>query len=133
MKLKISNWRDEEGSELEKAKRLLSNKEVSVKEISKLTNLKYQTLVNYRQDLKKLDKASWQTINKLSQFYDAYEISHNVSQEDFLKINAALKDMFDEWREAYADFPDNIKVADAIERIIATDPNAMYVIYKALL
>ena len=133
MKLNIKNWRDNELSELEKAKMILSDKKTVVKQLSEQTGLKYQSLVNYRQNLNVLDNASWKTINKLAQAYDANKMATMMSQEDFFQITTVLKDMFKEWQEAYADFPDIIKIADTIETIISTDPNAMYFIYQNLL
>ncbi|MBD5316832.1 MAG: hypothetical protein HDS11_04095 [Bacteroides sp.] len=133
MKLNIKNWRDNELSELEKAKMILADKNTVVKQLSEQTGLKYQSLVNYRQNLNVLDNASWKTVNKLAQAYDANKMATMMSQEDFFQINTVLKDMFKEWQEAYADFPDIIKIADTIETIISTDPNAMYFIYQNLL
>ena len=133
MKLNIQNWRNDGPSELEKAKMILSDKKTVVKQLSEQTGLKYQSLVNYRQNLNVLDNASWKTINKLAQAYDANKMATMMSQEDFFQITTVLKNMFKEWQEAYADFPDIIKIVDAIETMISTDPNAMYFIYSKLI
>lgn len=133
MNLNIQNWRDNDPSELEKAKMILADKKTVVKKLSELTGIKYQTLVNYRQNLSTVDNASWNIVNKLAQAYDTTKMALIISQQDFFQINTVLKDMFKEWQEAYADFPDIIKIANSIETIISTDPNAMYFIYQNLL
>lgn len=129
---KLKNWQDERGSALDRAKLLLSDSANSPKDISKVTGVKYQTLLNYRQDLDKLDKASWNTINKLSQLYDIYQIQRNLSYQDMLEIQNQIHKMMNDLRDNYAGKNENIMI-DQMEQIITSDPNAIYKIYSSLI
>lgn len=128
---KLRNWQDERGSALERAKALLKNSENSPKDISKATGIKYQTLLNYKQDLDTLDKASWNTINKLSQLYDIYQIQNNLSYQDMLEVQNEIHQMMDELRSSHTGTNENILI-DQMEQIITSDPNAIYKIYANL-
>lgn len=128
---KLKNWQDERGSALDRAKKLLSDSANSPKDISKATGVKYQTLLNYRQDLDKLDKASWNTINKLSQLYDIYQIQKNLPYQDMLEVQNQVHKMMNELRDNHDGTNENILI-DQIEQIITSDPNAIYKIYSNL-
>ena len=44
----VKNWRDERGSELEKAQRLIQDRNNSLKEVSEITGIPLPTLKAYR-------------------------------------------------------------------------------------
>lgn len=136
---KLKNWRDERGSELDRAKALLLNKNNSLAEINKRTKIPYQSLRNYRVNIDKLKDASWKRVNVLSQLYDIYEISKNMSQDDVKDLQSTIHDLFKDLHEDYVD--DVISdeqdramntIISQMEQIITSDPNAIYKIYRAL-
>lgn len=73
MNIEIKDWRQLPNSDLNKAKKVVADKNNSLRQLSKITQIPYQTLVNYRHKLEKLDKASGDKINRLSQVYDAMQ------------------------------------------------------------
>lgn len=77
MNIEIKDWRQLPNSDLNKAKKLVKDKNTNLKELSKLTSIPYQTLVNYRYDIGKLDNAIGVRINRLSQVYDALKKGSN--------------------------------------------------------
>ena len=131
---KLKNWRDECGSELDRAKALLLNKNNSLAEINKQTKIPYQSLRNYRVNIDKLKDASWKRVNVLSQLYDIYEISKNMSQDDVKDLQSTIHDLFKDLHEDYVDEQDRAMntIISQMEQIITSDPNAIYRIYHAL-
>lgn len=136
---KLKNWRDERGSELDRAKALLLNKNNSLAEINKRTKIPYQSLRNYRVNIDKLKDASWKRVNVLSQLYDIYEISKNMSQDDVKDLQSTIHDLFKDLHEDYVDDVMSDEqdramntIISQMEQIITSDPNAIYKIYCAL-
>jgi len=136
---KLKNWRDERGSELDRAKALLLNKNNSLTEINKQTKIPYQSLRNYRVNIDKLKDASWKRVNVLSQLYDIYEISKNMSQDDVKDLQSTIHDLFKDLHEDYVDDVMSDEqdramntIISQMEQIITSDPNAIYKIYRAL-
>ena len=78
-----------------------------------------------------MDKASWNTINKLSQLYDIYQIQNNLSYQDMLEVQNEIHQMMDELRSSHTGTNENILI-DQMEQIITSDPNAIYKIYANL-
>ncbi len=136
---KLKNWRDERGSELDRAKALLLNKNNSLAEINKRTKIPYQSLRNYRVNIDKLKDASWKRVNVLSQLYDIYEISKNMSQDDVKDLQSTIHDLFKDLHEDYVDDVMSDEqdramntIISQMEQIITSDPNTIYKIYRAL-
>lgn len=136
---KLRNWRDECGSELDRAKALIADRNNSLKQISEITNIPYQSLRNYRANISSLDKASWLRINLLSQVYDMFEVAHNMSQDDVAKLQKMIHGLFSDMRDNYVDstMPDKddmrmLTLVNQMEQIITSDPVAIYKIFKAI-
>lgn len=131
-KVYLKNWQDKRGTETARAKALIADKNTNLTELSKKTNIPYQSLVNYRADISKLDKASWQRINVLSQVYDILEISNNMTQDDVWKIQGEIHDMFNELRKIYKNDTGRLVMIKNMEEIITSDPVAVYEIFKSI-
>ena len=135
----LKSWQDERGSELDRAKALIADKNNSLKQISEITKIPYQSLRNYRANISSLDKASWLRINLLSQVYDMFEVAHNMSQDDVAELQETIHGLFNDMRDDYVDSTmpdkDDIRIRtliDQMEQIITSDPVAIYKIFKAI-
>ena len=96
-----------------------------------LYDIRRQALLNYMQDLDKLEKASWTTINELSQLYDSYQIQKSLPYQDMLEVQNQVHKMMNELRDNHDGTNENILI-NQMERIITSDPNAIYKIYRRL-
>lgn len=130
--IKLRNWQDGRGSQLARAKAVIADKNTNLTKLSKKTNIPYQSLVNYRSNISKLDKASWKRINVLSQVYDILEISKNMTQDDIWKMQGEIHDMFNKWRKKYKNDVTRLEMAKVMEKIITSDPVAVYEIFKSI-
>lgn len=129
-KLHLKNWRDERGSELDRAKSLIKDKNNSLPEISKITKIPVQSLRNYRGNIYKLDKASWKRINRLAQLYDIEEVSGSISQDDLILVQKEIHNIFAKSSQN-ASIPDQV-IIKQMEQIITSDPLAVLKIFKAV-
>lgn len=126
----LKNWRDKGGSELDKAKTIIADKNTSLKNLSLLTKIPYQSLVNYRAELSKLDRASWERINLLAQSFDIAEIQDNMTQNDVKELQRKLHSMFNDWRQLYRNDNSSLRIINSIETIITSDPVACFEIFR---
>lgn len=127
---RLKNWRDKGGSELDKAKAIIADKNTSLKNLSLLTKIPYQSLVNYRAELSKLDRASWKRINLLAQSFDIAEIQDNMTQNDVKELQSKLHSMFNDWRQLYRNDNSSLRIINSIETIITSDPVACFEIFR---
>lgn len=121
--VKLKNWRDARGSQLERAKKVIMDHQIKLVNLSPLVRIPYQTLVNYRQNIDKLDKANWQFINRLAQAYDIIEIQNTMSQTDVLKMQSELTDIFNKLPKT--------KMTKRLKQIVTSDPVIVYELFKA--
>lgn len=126
----LKSWRDKGGSELDKAKTIIADKNTSLKNLSLLTKIPYQSLVNYRAELSKLDRASWKRINLLAQSFDIAEIQDNMTQNDVKELQSKLHSMFNDWRQLYRNDNSSLRIINSIETIITSDPVACFEIFR---
>lgn len=127
---RLKNWRDKGGSELDKAKAIIADKNTNLKNLSLLTKIPYQSLVNYRANLSKLDRASWKRINLLAQSFDIAEIQDNMTQNDVEELQSKLHNMFNDWRKQYSNDNSSLRIINSIETIITSDPVACFEIFR---
>lgn len=127
---RLKNWRDKGGSELDKAKTIIADKNTNLKNLSLLTKIPYQSLVNYRANLSKLDRASWKRINLLAQSFDIAEIQDNMTQNDVKELQSKLHNMFNDWRKQYSNDNSSLRIINGIETIITSDPVACFEILR---
>lgn len=127
---RLKNWRDKGGSELDKAKTIIADKNTNLKNLSLLTKIPYQSLVNYRANLSKLDRASWKRISILAQSFDIAEIQDNMTQNDVKELQSKLHSMFNNWRKQYSNDNSSLRIINSIETIITSDPVACFEIFR---
>lgn len=132
MKIKLKNWRDENGSDLDKAKALILNKDTNLSEVSRILDMPVQTLRNYRAKPETLNKASWTRINQLAQVNDVLIISENISADDVLAINNQIHQMMDYLKEDYEGQELSLEMIKQMEIVLTSDPEITYKIFKAL-
>lgn len=121
--VKLKNWQDARGSQLERAKKVIMGHQIKLVELSKLTKIPYQTLVNYRQNIDSLDNANWQYINKLAQAYDIVEIQNGMTQLDVFEMQATLNYLFDKLPKT--------PTVNRLKQIVTSDPVIVYELFKA--
>lgn len=127
---RLNNWRNKGGSELDKAKTIIADKNTNLKNLSLLTKIPYQSLVNYRANLSKLDRASWKRINLLAQSFDIAEIQDNMTQNDVKELQNKLHSMFKDWRKQYSNDNSSLRIINSVETIITSDPVACFKIFR---
>ena len=113
---------DNSMSDLDKAKIILTSKDILVKDLSKLTKIRYQTLVNYRQDLTRLDRASWAIINKLARIYDRFVHPSELPSDTSAELQDKLNELFGTWKKSYTNSPSELKIIDLIQNSVNSDP-----------
>lgn len=125
------NWREERGSALERAKKLVSAPDSSVKAISDLTGIKYQVIANYRQKPDTLDNAAWQKVDALGRAYNFFQITKLLSDQDMFAMQNILHDVFADLYDKQASEPRLIHMVAALEKMTASDPVMLYELFKA--
>lgn len=131
MKIKLDNWRDQRGSELEQAKKVVADRNTSLINLSKLTHIPYQTLRNYRSNIDDIDKASWKRINVLAQAWDINIVQNTTSQRDVKEFLKYLSKMFDNWLMDSAKNKKKLAIIKRMRTIILSDPVAVAELFKA--
>ena len=128
-KVKFDNWRDARGSELEKAKRLIKSKKIRLIDISKKLGIPYQSVKNYTRKDSKLDKASWERVNKLSQLEDALYVQENMTSQDVIDFIGYLNILFRDIAETVDD--DDLPVINRLHEIVLSDPLLLTELFKS--
>lgn len=124
MKIKIDNWRDRHGNDLDKAKRLLADKSITNKQIVDVTGISKLSISNYRTGKTDIEKAKWSIVNKLAQMYDILEFTptYGPNGENIIKFSKVLSEYFEENKEAYKDDPRFLEMIVILESIVTSDP-----------
>lgn len=120
--VKLKNWRDERGSQLERAKKVLMDKDIDLHDLSRLVRIPYLVLNDYRKSIDNLDNAYWEDLNKLAQAYDIVDIQNNMNQNDVINTQNKVNDLFNQLPKN--DFTKRLK------QIITSDPLVIYELFK---
>lgn len=120
--VKLKNWRDERGSQLERAKKVLMDKDIDLHDLSRLVRIPYQVLNDYRKSIDNLDNAYWEHINRLAQAYDIVDIQNNMNQNDVINTQNKVNDLFNQLPKN--DFTKRLK------QIITSDLLVIYELFK---
>lgn len=132
MKIKIENWRDRQGDDLDKARKLLADKSISDAQIVRGTGINKVSINNYRHGKTSIEKAKWTVVNKLAQMYDALELAPFIGEngENVIKFSKVLSEFFEENKEAYKDDPRFLEMVENLETIVSSDPYIMVSLMK---
>ncbi|QIA88607.1 type I-E CRISPR-associated protein Cse1/CasA [Lactobacillus johnsonii] len=89
---------------LDKAKALISNRKVKLKDISKKTGIAYPTIRAYSVNPDKLKNAAWKSITALSNLYDELDDKHKIQKEKFNLVT-------DPWIKVLNESGENITIS----------------------
>ncbi|MCH4163576.1 MAG: hypothetical protein LKF37_02215 [Lentilactobacillus diolivorans] len=124
----LKNWREQQGTELDKAKKLIQSN-ANMAEVSRQTGISTVSLSAYRKGDTDITKAKWTTINKLAQVWDIRQITPNISTSKFLNYVDDLDDWFDEAKQLDPRDPMH-DVISALSSMVKSDPVMMFELYK---
>lgn len=135
----FKNWRDENGTELERAKKLFSDTKISLKQISNATEIPYETLKRYSSGANPLEGAKWSRVHALANYYDVQIVANAMSMGDVKDIQDLISDMFKFLTRHYLghdvshpqDSADLVtdETIKQMKQIVTSDPTAIYKIY----
>lgn len=124
----VQNWRDQQGSELDKAKKLLASAN-NLTEIADRTHISRVSLSRYKAGKTDIDKASWSIVNRLSQMYDIEHVQTQLEQEDFFEFMNHFANWFDKAKAIDSAQPVQDSV-NALSGMVKSDPVMMAELYK---
>ncbi|ANK63346.1 hypothetical protein AYR56_05470 [Loigolactobacillus backii] len=75
------SWRDDLGSDMDKAKALLADTEISGTFIANTTGINRMNISNYRTGKTDVEKAKWEIVAKLARTYEANWIQEQIGDE----------------------------------------------------
>lgn len=76
-----NSWRDDLGSDMDKAKALLADTKISGTFIANTTGINQMNISNYRTGKTDVEKAKWEIIAKLARAYEANWIQEQIGGE----------------------------------------------------
>jgi len=124
-----NSWRDNLGSDMDKAKALLADTEISGALISKTTGINQMNISNYRTGKTDVKKAKWEIVVKLARTYEVNWIQEQIGGETAEFVNFIRK--FSEAVSNMAKTDD--EMADTIEllgNMAISDIIQLIVLYK---
>lgn len=74
-------WRDELGSDMDKAKAILTDKSVTSAFIANTTGINRVSISNYRNGITDVEKVNWATISKLARAYETDWIQKQIGDQ----------------------------------------------------
>jgi len=86
-----NSWRDDLGSDMDKAKALLADTEISGAFITNTTGINQASISNYRTGKTDVKKAKWEIITKLARAYEANWIQEQIGGEMIEFVNFIRK------------------------------------------
>lgn len=125
----VQNWRDERGTDLEKAKAVIIDRNTNLTKASELLDIPLPTLKGYRKNPDKLKTAAWDKVAKLAHLNDANYIMDNMSADDMKGFMNYLDDMFKEMAGKMSE--EDTPVIAKMRHIIMTDPLAVVELFNA--
>ena len=124
----VQNWRDERGTDLEKAQAFVNDRNNKLTKVSEKLGIPVRTLKEYRAHPEKLRVASWERVATLAHLYDANYIMDNMTEEDTKGFMSYLNDMFKEMAGKMSE--EYTPVIAEMKHIIMTDPLAVVELFN---
>lgn len=128
---RIDKWTDKYGNDLEKAKKVVSDKNISLINLSKATNIPYSSIRIYSHDPSKLDNASWKRIKLLANAFVQATVESKMTDADMQDYPPKLMEKFQEWKVYAAKQNQNTSSIEKIEEIVMSDPLAVAEVFEA--
>lgn len=125
----VQNWRDERGTDLEKAQAFVNDRNNKLTKVSEKLGIPVRTLKEYRAHPEKLRVASWERVATLARFHDANYIMDNMTVEDTKGFMNYLNDMFKEVAGKMSE--EDTHVISKMRHIIMDDPLAVVELFDA--
>lgn len=125
----VQNWRDERGTDLEKAQAFVNDRNNKLTKVSEKLGIPVRTLKEYRAHPEKLRVASWERVASLAHLYDASYIMEDMTQEDMKGFMNYLNDMFKEIAGKMSE--EDTPIIAKMRHIIMTDPLAVVELFNA--
>ena len=125
----VQNWRDERGTDLEKAQAFVSDRNNKLTKTSEKLGIPVRTLKEYRAHPEKLRTASWERVAILAHLYDANYIMDNMTADDMKGFMNYLDDMFKEITGKLDE--EDTPVVAKMKHIIMTDPLVVIELFNA--
>lgn len=72
------SWRDQLGTDMDKAKAILADKSISTTYLANITDISRYGLLNYRSGKTDIEKAAWEIVTKLARAYEAIWITKQI-------------------------------------------------------
>lgn len=130
----IHPWRDQLGTDLDKAKAVLADKSLSGTRLSEISKIAQQTISNYRNGRISIKSASWKNVSKLARVYEALAIQKDLegrqaSFNHFLQIlNKALSKSADKLENS--SYPELADTVDLLTYMVNSDIVTMVALYN---
>lgn len=131
MKGRIDKWTDKYGNELDQAKKIVTDKNINLVNLSKATDIPYSTIRSYRFDPSKLNRASWQRIKLLSNAYIQSVVESKLDYDNMQTYPSKLMNMFKNWKLEAIENNQSVAAIEKIEEIVMSDPLAVAEIFEA--
>lgn len=129
MEKHLKNWRDKWGSDLDKAKAYLADRNHSVSETAKLTGISESALFKYKAHPESLANAAWDRVTKLARLQEADIVAHTMDGDEEKLFSKELNDWFTNLAN---DDPDKRPMIRRMQKIIMNDQLAVMELYKSL-
>lgn len=72
------SWRDQLGTDMDKAKAILADKSVRAAYLANITDISRFSILNYRSGKTDIEKAAWEIVTKLARAYEAVWITKQI-------------------------------------------------------
>ena len=119
------SWRDEYGSDMDKAKALLADESVTGIFISNVAGISRQSVSNYRTGKTSIETANWITVTMMARAYEADYIQKKIGdkQNDFVLFIKKLGKETDKWADSLENKGDEdmCAVVDRLNEMTSSD------------
>ncbi|MFT8525209.1 MAG: hypothetical protein ABF723_13920 [Lentilactobacillus hilgardii] len=121
----------ENGTDLDKAKELIANREIPATEIAKISKVPRGSISNYRNGITSIDKASWKVVKRLAGTRDLLKYRDQVATRSFSLFVEDFNSWFKNASESNVENDDPMtEVIKSLHSYVSTDPILMAHLYQ---